>query len=316
MKGRWLCLVVGILLCMPTLARAQANAAISGVVTDSTGGVLPGVTVEVASPALIEGSRVAVTDGNGRYNATQLESGTYSVTFTLAGFSVVVREGVELTADFAAPINAQLAVGSLEETVTVTGATPTVDVQNVRTQNTLTRETLDVLPNAQTLASIGALTLGVKVQGVTQQDVGGNQGEMGGVSVHNNRMVDQKISMDGMNTNNAMGTNGGQFHAGQHYNMEAMQEVTLAHNGMGADTETAGAQINYIPKDGGNNFSATGRATFVNTDFQSDNLSSELIARGATTPPSIKRIYDVGGSVGGPLKRDSLWFYTSHRVVG
>ena len=150
MKGRWLCLVVGILLCMPTLARAQANAAISGVVTDSTGGVLPGVTVEVASPALIEGSRVAVTDGSGRYNATQLESGTYSVTFTLAGFSVVVREGVELSADFTAPINAQMAVGSLEETVTVTGATPTVDVQNVRTQNTLTRETLDVIPNAQT----------------------------------------------------------------------------------------------------------------------------------------------------------------------
>jgi len=316
MKGRWLCLVVGILLCMPTLARAQANAAISGVVTDSTGGVLPGVTVEVASPALIEGSRVAVTDGSGRYNATQLESGTYSVTFTLAGFSVVVREGVELSADFTAPINAQMAVGSLEETVTVTGATPTVDVQNVRTQNTLTRETLDVIPNAQTLASIASLTLGVKMQGVVQQDVGGNQGEMGGVSVHNNRMTDQKISMEGMNTNNAMGTNGGVFHAGQHYNMEAMQEVTLAHNGMGADTETAGAQINYIPKDGGNNFSATGRATFVNTDFQSDNLSPELISRGATTPPSIKRIYDVGGSVGGPLKRDSLWFYTSHRWWG
>ena len=155
---------------MPTLARAQANAAISGVVTDSTGGVLPGVTVEVASPVLIGGSRVVVTDGSGRYNATQLESGTYSVSFTLAGFSVVLREGVELTADFTAPINAQLAVGSLEETVTVTGATPTVDVQNVRTQNTLTREVLDIIPNAQTLASIASLTLGVKMQGVVQQD--------------------------------------------------------------------------------------------------------------------------------------------------
>jgi len=316
MKGRWLCLVVGMLLCMPTLARAQANSGISGVVTDSTGGVLPGVTVEVSSPVLIEGSRVAVTDGSGRYNATQLESGTYSVTFTLPGFSVVLREGVELTADFTAPINAQLAVGSLEETVTVTGATPTVDVQNVRTQNTLSRETLDVIPNAQTLASIASLTLGVKMVGVVQQDVGGNQGEMGSVSVHNNRSNDQKISMEGMNTNNSMGTNGGNFHAGQHYNMEAMQEVTLAHSGMGADTETGGAQINYIPKDGGNNFSATARATYINTSFQSENLSPELISRGATTPPSVKRVYDMGGSVGGPLKRDSLWFYTSHRWWG
>ena len=298
------------------VAFAQQDSGISGVVTDSTGGVLPGVTVEVSSPALIEGARVVVTDGTGRYNATTLRPGSYTVTFSLAGFSVVRREGIELSAGFQAPVNASLAVGSLEETVTVSGASPTVDVANVRTQSTISREQLDTLPSGQALSALAALTLGVKMAGVVTQDVGGSQGEMGGVSVHNNRMTDQKITMEGMNTNNAMGTNGGVFHAGQHYNIEAMQEVTLAHNGMTADTETAGAQINYIPKDGGNNFNITGRATFANESFQADNVTDGLRARGVTTPPTIKQIWDYGGAIGGPIKQDKLWFFTAHRWWG
>ncbi|MDA1307572.1 MAG: TonB-dependent receptor [Acidobacteria bacterium] len=298
------------------VAFAQQDSGISGVVSDSSGGVLPGVTVEVSSPALIEGARVVVTDGTGRYNATQLRPGTYSVSFTLAGFSVARREGIVLSAGFTAPVNASLAVGSLEETVTVSGASPTVDVQNVRTQNTISREQLDTLPSGQALSALAALTLGVKMAGIVTQDVGGSQGEMGGVSVHNNRMTDQKITMEGMNTNNSMGTNGGVFHAGQHYNVEAMQEVTLAHNGMTADTETAGAQINYIPKDGGNNFNITGRATFANEDFQSDNVTDALRDRGVTTPPTIRKIWDYGAAVGGPVVQDKLWFFTAHRWWG
>jgi len=307
--------VLGVLFFTPALALAQ-DTAISGTVTDTTGAVLPGVTVEVSSPALIEGVRTAVTDSNGGYSVTNLRTGTYRVTFTLAGFAVVVREGIQIIQGFTAPVNAQLKVGSIEETVTVTGASPTVDVQNVRTQTTITRDVLDQLPNAQTISSMTALTLGTTNVGVTQQDVGGNQGEMGTVAVHNNRMTDMKITMEGMNTNNSMGTNGGQFHAGQHYNMEAMQAVTMAHNGMSAETETAGAQINYIPKDGGNQFTGSGRATFTNEDLQSDNLTDELIARGTSTPGSIKIIYDYGGSLGGPIKRDTLWFYTAHRWWG
>ena len=298
------------------VAFAQQDSGISGVVSDSSGGVLPGVTVEVSSPALIEGARVVVTDGTGGYNATQLRPGTYSVSFTLAGFSVARREGIVLSAGFTAPVNASLAVGSLEETVTVSGASPTVDVQNVRTQNTISREQLDSLPSGQALSALAALTLGVKMAGVVTQDVGGSQGEMGGVSVHNNRMTDQKITMEGMNTNNSMGTNGGVFHAGQHYNVEAMQEVTLAHNGMTAETETAGAQINYIPKDGGNNFNITGRATFANEDFQSDNVTDALRDRGVTTPPTIRKIWDYGAAVGGPVVQDKLWFFTAHRWWG
>lgn len=317
MQGRVLrCALLAVCLILPGLAHAQENASISGTVTDATGGVLPGVTVEASSPSLIGGTREAVTGGNGAYSISNLRPGTYKVTFTLSGFSVAVREGITLTPAFTAPVNAQLKVGSLEETVTVTGASPTVDVQNVRTQVTMTREVLDQLPNAQTISAMAALTLGTNNVGVTSQDVGGTSGEMGTLAVHNNRLEDMKITMEGMNTNNSMGTNGGQFHAGQHYNMEAMQAVNLAHNGMTADTETAGAQLNYVPKDGGNKFSGSGRVTFANESFQSDNLTDALKARGVSTATKVKKIYDGGGAVGGPLMKDKLWFFTAHRWWG
>ena len=153
------------LLVVPAMAHAQGLGGIAGIVTDTTGAILPGVTVEVSSPALIEGTRAAVSDGQGRYSVISLAPGTYAVTFTLPGFSVVKREGVTLSAGFTAPVNAELKVGSLEETVTVTGASPTVDVRNVRTQAVLARETLDALPSAQNVTAFAAMTLGVNLSG-------------------------------------------------------------------------------------------------------------------------------------------------------
>ena len=322
MRARSLtCLTVFLLtaaLVLPTSVWAQSatTGSVAGTVTDATGGVLPGVTVEVASPALIEGVRSAVSDAQGKYSVVNLKPGTYSVTFTLTGFSVVKREGVTLTMGFTAPVNAEMKVGSLQETVTVTGASPVVDVQNVRTQNVLGREKLDALPSAQTLASFAALTLGVVFGGASTQDVGGTAGEQGDSSVHNSRNADQKFSMDGMNTNNSMGTNGGAFHAGQHYNMEGMQEATMAFSGMSAETETGGLQVNFVPKDGGNKFSSSARLAYTQGRFQTSNLTDALRARGAITPGKIKRIYDRGGSFGGPISKDKLWFFTAHRWWG
>src|SRR5262249_43368979 len=121
-------------------ASAQQAASIAGIVRDTTGAVLPGVTVEAASPALIEKVRSAVTAGEGQYRIVDLRPGTYTVTFSLAGFNSLKREGVELTAGFTATINADLRVGALEETVTVTGASPLVDTQNVRQQRSVSDE--------------------------------------------------------------------------------------------------------------------------------------------------------------------------------
>jgi hypothetical protein len=216
-------------------------------------------------------------------------------------------------------VNAVMKVGSLEETVTVTGASPTVDVRNVRTQAVLDHETLNVLPNAQNVSAFMNLTLGATLTGNAGTggvDVGGSGGEMGTASVHNNRADDMKIAQEGMSTNNSMGTNGGILHMGQHYNMEAVSEVTMSSNGMSADTETAGLQINYVPKDGGNRFSASGRGAYTNEEFSSDNLTPALVAQGAASPARVKRIYDWGGGVGGPIRHDRLWFFTAHRWWG
>ena len=305
-------LITAAALVLPGTAAAQTGG-ISGEVTDETGGVLPGVVVTATSPAQID-ARTSVTDGEGRYTLVSLQPGDYVVEFTLPGFSTVRREGVELSSGFTANIDIQMVVGGVEETVTVTGATPTVDIQNVRTQAVLDDETLNLLPGAQSVSSFSMLTLGANVGGNTGGvDVGGTGGEMGVASVHANRGNDMKISQEGMNTNNSMGANGGIMHFGQHYNMEAVAEVTMSTNGMSAETETAGLQLNYIPKDGGNVFSSSGRANHTTEDFQSNNLSSDLEERGATTPGSVKKLYDYGFSVGGPIVRDRAWFFTAHR---
>jgi len=312
-------LTLVIALMLSGTALAQGLAGIAGEVTDDTGGLLPGVTVEVRSPALIGGARTVVTDGQGRYNVISLPPGVYTASFTLSGFSVIRREGITLNAGFTAPVSVQMKIGALEETVVVSGASPTVDVRNVRTQSVVEREVLDALPAAQNVTSFAALTLAVNLSGNgagAGVDVGGSGGPMGQASVHNSRATDMKTMQDGMNTNNSMGTNGGTMHFGQVFNMEAVSEVVLSHTGMNAETETGGLQINYIPKDGGNRWSLTGRANYVNEDFQWDNLNDELRQRGTTTASTIKRVYDFGGAVGGPIKADKLWFFSAHRWWG
>src|SRR5206468_3770088 len=183
------------LLMIPTIAFAQSSTGIiAGTVRDATGAVLPGVTVEASSPALIEKVRAVVTDSQGNYKIVDLRPGTYSVTFTLPGFSTFKREGIELTTGFTATANADMKVGALEETVTVTGASPIVDVQNVRTQNVLSREVLDSVPTGKTIQAFATLTLGAATTGVGFQDVGGNQGESAAaISIHGGRGNDMKL---------------------------------------------------------------------------------------------------------------------------
>ena len=168
------CLMFGFL---PGTAFAQA---IGGAVTDSTGGVLPGVTVEARSPALIEQVRTAVTDGSGQFLITALESGGYSVTFTLPGFNTTIREGIELVTDFTANVDVQMTVGSVEETVTVTGAAPVVDVQGVTEQVAMTREIIDTIPSGKSFQNLGVLIPGMTFDpgntGVGS-DIGGQGGQ-------------------------------------------------------------------------------------------------------------------------------------------
>ncbi len=162
---------------LPALASAQTST-IAGEVRDASGGVLPGVTVEAASPALIERSRTAVSDGAGRYSITQLRPGVYTLTFSLPGFSTVVREGVELTSDFTATINVDLRVGAIEETITVQAVSPVVDIQSITTRTVMTREVLDAVPTGRNIQAVGitipGTTIAVGGGGAISRDVGGS----------------------------------------------------------------------------------------------------------------------------------------------
>lgn len=165
---------VAALVLVPSAVYAQAS--ITGVVRDTSGAVLPGVTVEAASPALIEKVRTVVTDGTGQYRIVDLRPGTYTVTVTLAGFNTVKREGIELTGSFTATVNAELRVGALEETITVTGETPVVDVQSTTRQRVIDHEVIDVIPTGRSERNLALLVPGMAATGGSaggQQDVGG-----------------------------------------------------------------------------------------------------------------------------------------------
>ncbi|MBM3778846.1 MAG: TonB-dependent receptor [Acidimicrobiia bacterium] len=304
---------------LPAAANAQSTVAgsIVGVVRDATGAVLPGVTVEAASPALIEKVRTAVTDGQGQYRLVDLRPGTYSVTFSLAGFGTVVREGLVLTTGLTPTVNAEMKVGAIEETVTVSGASPVVDTTNVRTQTVISRETLDSIPQAKSLGSIAALTLGAILANPADQDVGASRGDAGGASgftIHGSRSNDSVYLIDGMSMSNMTSQDGAASattFAPNHMNTE---ELVIDTAGGNAEFETAGAHINLVPKDGGNVYSSSIRLDGTSSALQADNLGSGLRQRGVVSTPSIKRTYDVGGSFGGPLRRDKLWFFASTRL--
>ena len=305
---------------LPSIARAQSTSsgAVAGVVTDASGAVIPGVTVEAASPALIEKVRSVVTDDQGQYKIVDLRPGTYTVSFSLSGFAAVKREGLVLTTGFTATVNAEMRLGSLEETVTVAGASPLVDTQNVRTQTVFSRDGLDALPSAKTLQGYAALTLGATFTSAADQDVGGNRGEMGGLgafTVHNSRASDSRVTMDGMPFGQLTGDQNASSR-GQFVNQLAVEETSIQTSGFSAEFEVAGPTANIVPKDGGNTFKFTVAGNGTGSGLQSSNLTDELRGRGLITPPKVKHIYDVGFAGGGPVQTDRLWFYTAHRWWG
>ena len=239
--------VAACMLLLPVAALAQTGA-IAGSVTDETGGVLPGVTVEASSPALIEGVRATVTDGAGLYTIEALRPGTYTVTFTLPGFSTFVREGIELTSDFTANVDGQLSVGSIEETITVSGASPLIDVQNVVSQENLSREELDTLPTSRTYFGLAALTPGMsqKIAG-GGHDVGGANGDIWGyVAIHGSSDQDGMVMWDGLSINNNIGFGGG---ASKEFflNQAAIEEMVISTSDMNAEFPYGGVATNAIP---------------------------------------------------------------------
>ena len=291
-------------------AAAFAQSVLTGEITDNTGGVLPGVTVEASSPALIEGSRIAISDGTGRYNIVNLRPGVYSVTMSLPGFSTFVQEGIEVQASTNVTINGALSVGALEETVTVSGAAPVVDVQSAARTEVIQRDVIDALPTPRNTQSIGYLAQGVRL---TRPDVGGAQMmEQVRMSVHGATPRHTTMQVDGMIVNSQMGDG-----LIMNYNNQALsQEMAMTTSGNNAEVAAGGLRLNMIPKDGGNQLSGSNYVGFtLNQGWQADNFTQEIQDLGLTSNQGVTNIHDINPALGGPILQDKLWYFTSARAI-
>ena len=301
----FVCLAAMALIVLPGFVYGQTSqSALAGVVKDATGGVLPGVTVEAASPALIERVRSVTTDSAGLYRIVDLRPGTYTITFTLPGFNTVKVENFELRADFTATVNADLKVGELNETVTVTGEAPLVDVQSTTKSAVYNKEVIENLPNNRQIQSLAQTIPGV----VGGQNIDGPASRS--LSVHGSRIAETNSAIDGMS--DRRGAAGGQA-VTFYMNEGSVQEVSVRTDGGDAEAQYSGVWMNAIPKEGGNTFNWNVTALWANKDLAGSNLSQEYINQGLTAVNGLKRTWDFNPNGGGPLIKDKLWFYVAYR---
>ena len=293
---------------IPVMAFAQERAAIAGVVKDGTGAVLPGVTVEASSPALIEKTRTVVTDTAGQYKIVDLGPGIYDVTFTIAGFKTVKRTGIVLEGNLTAQVSPELSVGAVEETLTVTGSTPTVDVINNQSTLVANRDILDAIPTP--IRNTPARALLIPGTTVTPFVLGQYN-----LTVHGSSTSDFTMAIDGLRVNNLCGS--GQY-SGFYMNDAAIQELTYTTGSQSAEIQSSGIRVNQVPKDGGNRYSGSLFAQYQGSGLQADNRTDAMKAIQANGQPLIAiagTAYDwqINPSFGGPLVKDKIWFYFTYK---
>jgi hypothetical protein len=301
--------VAGVLL--PSVVFAQAT--IAGVIRDASAAVLPGVTVETSSSALIEKARTVVSDGTGQYRITDLPPGTYVLTFSLPGFTTVKRDGLEVSGSGVVTVNVELRVGTVEETVTVTGESPLVDTQSVRREVVLDNETLSTLPATRgygsALAAVPALNSG-GVAGANASTAPTTP-SMTFFSTHGGASGEGRVMTNGLTVAAPFGGGGVSDVTYDTANAEEMQ--VLISGGLG-EAETGGPSINIVPKSGGNDFRGSAFYSTSGDWATSDNVDDELRALGITQPPTLRTNWDTSFSMGGPIKRDRLWFFANVRA--
>ena len=305
----WICgAVIVAALWLP--AQAMAQSAIAGTVKDASGAVMPGVTVEASSPVLIEKTKSAVSDGSGQYRIIDLRPGLYTVTFTLAGFSTVIRERVDLPATFTANIDADLKVGSLEESITVSGQTPLVDVQSATQMQVLTKELLEAVPTGRNIWGVGSTLTGVSL---SAPDVGGTAGmQQTYMAVHGSDRRDNSIQVDGMIVNGIEGDGAIQ----NYFNQGMFEEMSYQTSALGAEVQSSGVRLNMIPRDGSNVFKGSIFWSHTPGAWQSKNFTPELAATGLRAPNTVSRIFDFNPGLGGPIWKNKIWFYGTFRRWG
>lgn len=296
---------------LPSLAYAQAT--LTGTVKDDSGAVLPGVTVEASSPALIEKVRSAVTDGSGQYRIVDLQPGTYALTFTLPGFTTVKRAGITLAGSATVTIPATMKVGGVQETITVTGETPVVDVQNTKRELVLDTQVIQEIPATR---AAGALLNAVP--GIQVSDAGLSLSPtMTSFNAHSSTINAGSVGGEGRYEINGFpltAARSGGF-SSYVYDTVNAEEIAISVGGGLGENDIGGPLMNIIPKSGGNTFSGN---AFLNTAgkwSKGDNLTSDIRALNPNiqAAPGIISSYDWSASLGGPIKKDRLWFFGGYR---
>src|SRR5712691_1650406 len=302
--------VVGLLVVVPSTAFAQAS--ITGIVKDTSGAVLPGVTVEASSPVLIEKVRTATTDGSGQYRIVNLRAGTFTVTFALPGFGTVKREGIELAGNFIATVNGELKVGTLAETVTVTGETPIVDVQSMRLQTVISNDAISALPAARAYNSLMGLMPNTVTAAGSASDVQSTPGMVvfGGAGGRSN---EGRLQLDGLSIGSAFNGAGVSSYLPDVGNAS---EISMVASGGLGEAEVGGPTMNIVPKEGGNVVAGQFYAASTTSGMVGSNYSQALKDRGLPIQGNLQKLWDLNVGIGGPIMKDRLWFFGGLRDEG
>jgi hypothetical protein len=285
-------------------AQSVSSGTIQGTIRDESGGVLPGVTATLTSPALQVRELVQVTDAEGQYRFVDLPAGTYVLKFELTGFSTLVREDLRLTVGFTARVDENMKVGAMAESVTVSGQSPVVDMTSTSASVAFTKEILDSVPRGRDLQNVLAMAPGVTQ---AQVDVGGSTLAQRQDTSSYGMEAQPKLQYEGMNI--AMGAD---QNTPIYFIDNSLEEVQVRTSGNDAEVSTPGVSMVAIMKSGGNAFHGSYRGSWQPGELQASNLNDSLRAQGIGTPPELKKFYDFAGDLGGRIVRDKLWFYTGY----
>src|SRR5262249_8206886 len=298
----------------PLTALAQReSAALVGTVRDASGLVMPGVTVEVTSPVLIERSKSTQTDEQGRFRVVDLRPGTYAVTFTLDGFARVTHEDITLPVGFTATVDADMKTAAIEETVVVSGQSPVVDVQNTARRSSFDRRFLETVPSGRLYTNVVALIPGVVLASTSgaPQDVGGTNGQANAsFAIHGGRMNDAQVQIDGMSVAGLFNNAGTTM---MFPNEGSVEEYSIALAAQSAESEVGGIRVNIVPREGDSHYRGGFFGNFTNGALQSQNVTDDLTRRGLRAPNRVKQMHDVNPTIGGPLVPGRLSFFAASR---
>ena len=300
--------LIGLGLFVGSPANAQSTGTITGVVSDNTGGVMPGVSVTLSSESMIGGAQNQVTDARGVYRYDRLAPGAYKLVVELQGFKTMVREDIHVSANFTATVNLQLQVGQLEESITVTGASPTVDTKSDVQQTVMNQDLMERIPSGRDVWSLAKLIPGMN--GSTY-DVGGTQGMQATLlSSHGSTTSDQTFAIDGVAVNWPGGGGGSTM---MYYDQGMFEEINYETSAIPAEVAVGGVFMNMVTKSGSNTWKGDVKFYYANPSLQSDNFANVSKQFNYPGGNPITEQYDFNGTGSGPIIKDKMWLFGSFR---